>query len=534
MPPEALNDSPQYSPRLDCFSFGVLAIQIVTRKFPDPGPRFETISHPSSPLGVLLQPVPEEKRRSSHLSLIEGSHPFLTLINKCLSYNEQQRLTALELCRSIAELKTAALYEESAYAAMQAPHTKGNVQQNGGHVTASNARKDTLKSSAVVKREENEVVRSELPEKLEEAGRRQKENEALVHSSKQDMKQRDDEILHLKEKFIAMQAKLAKYENSQLEQKANKQASKENQATPSSELSWEITGEAPQELFRGSSAVLGDSIYCVSGGKRVVLRFNTASGAWSTLPPCRYSHCSLAAVNGQLTAIGGYDFTTTNRLFVFTSNESSGGAWTQHYESMPTARCNAVSVCTEQVLVVAGGDGSGYNDYLDTVELMDIASGRWTEVTRLPRPHVSLSAAVTSGGRLYLAGGLAVRGKNATYSCSLADLILPPARSRFRVLSGTKRSPVWQETTGLPVTQTTLVAFNDHLLVVGGHNMNHKPVADVYRYDRDTDSWKVFASLKVARHLCLVGVIGGKMVCLGGQGECSIEMADVENAQYKL
>ena len=37
MPPEALIMPPQYSSKLDCFSHGVLTIQMVTRQFPNPG-----------------------------------------------------------------------------------------------------------------------------------------------------------------------------------------------------------------------------------------------------------------------------------------------------------------------------------------------------------------------------------------------------------------------------------------------------------------------------------------------------------------
>ena len=37
MPPEALTTPPHYSSKLDCFSHGVLTIQIVTRNFPKPG-----------------------------------------------------------------------------------------------------------------------------------------------------------------------------------------------------------------------------------------------------------------------------------------------------------------------------------------------------------------------------------------------------------------------------------------------------------------------------------------------------------------
>ena len=41
MPPEALDQPPSYTDKLDIFSFGVLLVQIMTRQFPDPGPRFQ-------------------------------------------------------------------------------------------------------------------------------------------------------------------------------------------------------------------------------------------------------------------------------------------------------------------------------------------------------------------------------------------------------------------------------------------------------------------------------------------------------------
>ena len=51
MPPEALDEPPVYSEKLDCFSFGVLTIQVITRQFPKPMDRFQTmeLAHPIQP-----------------------------------------------------------------------------------------------------------------------------------------------------------------------------------------------------------------------------------------------------------------------------------------------------------------------------------------------------------------------------------------------------------------------------------------------------------------------------------------------------
>ena len=52
MSPEALEDPPTYSNKLDCFSFGVLGIQFMTLLFPEPGPRTLKAVDPKSPVGT--------------------------------------------------------------------------------------------------------------------------------------------------------------------------------------------------------------------------------------------------------------------------------------------------------------------------------------------------------------------------------------------------------------------------------------------------------------------------------------------------
>ena len=174
MPPESLEEPPQYTPKLDCFSFGVLAIQIITREFPDPGPRFQTISDPNYSLGIRL-PVPDEERRKSHISMIDSSHTILPIIKECLLYKEEERPTAVELCKSVAELKNAALFEESVRASVQASH----VAENGLHPSDETA--DEEGSCAVSENDANMDIKP-LQERLQQAEKRQRELESLLHA----------------------------------------------------------------------------------------------------------------------------------------------------------------------------------------------------------------------------------------------------------------------------------------------------------------------------------------------------------------
>ena len=113
MSPEALDDPPVYTKKLDAFSFGVLGIQIITRQFPDPGPRTKKVSDPLSPTGSKYVPILETERRKLHVGLIDPTHPLLPMVTECLSYNEEDRPSAQKLCHHLAALKEAPQYSDS-------------------------------------------------------------------------------------------------------------------------------------------------------------------------------------------------------------------------------------------------------------------------------------------------------------------------------------------------------------------------------------------------------------------------------------
>ena len=69
MSPEALDDPPVYTTKLDSFSFGILGIQIITRLFSDPGPCTREIRNRCNTRHRLQEVVPETKRRKSHIDL---------------------------------------------------------------------------------------------------------------------------------------------------------------------------------------------------------------------------------------------------------------------------------------------------------------------------------------------------------------------------------------------------------------------------------------------------------------------------------
>ena len=113
MPPEALDEPPEYTKKLDCFSEGVIMIQVCIRLWPEPGPRIQTISDSRSPTGVIQVPILEVNRRKNHIDMIDCSHGLLPIAVDCLHYQENERPSSEELCQRLADLKETREYKES-------------------------------------------------------------------------------------------------------------------------------------------------------------------------------------------------------------------------------------------------------------------------------------------------------------------------------------------------------------------------------------------------------------------------------------
>ena len=101
MPPEALDEPPVYTEKLDNFSFGVLLVQIATKKFPVPGNRYEIERIPerrnTTRLIEAKVPVPEVERRQAHISLIDPTHSLLPIALECLKDAVTERPFSQEL-----------------------------------------------------------------------------------------------------------------------------------------------------------------------------------------------------------------------------------------------------------------------------------------------------------------------------------------------------------------------------------------------------------------------------------------------------
>lgn len=115
-PPEALKDEPVYTEKMDCFSFGVIVIQILTRLPPKPGNRWKSVTINKPQLGLPRNwsvPVPEVERRQNHIGLIGKGLPLLSVALECLRDANIERPSAEELSSRISTLKNSSVYADS-------------------------------------------------------------------------------------------------------------------------------------------------------------------------------------------------------------------------------------------------------------------------------------------------------------------------------------------------------------------------------------------------------------------------------------
>ena len=511
MSPEALDETKNYTAKLDVFSFGVIIIQILTRQFPNPTDRFLSVHKEDTEDDKEIRVVvPETERRESHLKLIPDICPLKPLAVQCLK-KESQRPSAIELSEKVAELKQSPQYKESMQmfrdpACSTQQHRKQITELQSTidvNTTQLNARKRSIRTKdvqileyqRVITRKEKELEFTQ--EQLEDCEQALKEKEKIVTELQQTISTQERRIQQLEQQ--------GRYPGVQSWKDVSK-------------LRWREGKNAPEKMTRGVAVVHENTAYFAPADAKSVYSYQIVEGEeeWSRLPNNPYSNYSLAVVNGFVTSVGGG---STNTLLSL-AGEGERKQWSEIFPPMSTPRQSASCITTDQALLVAGG--SNARRVLDTVEMMSIDRDpkkcMWTTVLPLPK-KCSLLTGTVCGDTVYMAGG---NGEYSpikhVFSCPLSDFSLRNTfRSKLRRLSRGYNG--WQKIGTLPVVHSTLVSFGDQLLAIGGSAVDDSemPTTDVHRYDSSTDTWTVVSQIKSKRSLCFAVALGvDRLVVVGG------------------
>ena len=97
MPPEALLTEPNYTRKIDSYSFGVLILHVLCGKWPFPTDAFQCDPHDPD----VLVPVTEVGRRAEFLQQMGSGHPLLRLVHQCLSNAPNERPVSADILQQI-------------------------------------------------------------------------------------------------------------------------------------------------------------------------------------------------------------------------------------------------------------------------------------------------------------------------------------------------------------------------------------------------------------------------------------------------
>ena len=257
---------------------------------------------------------------------------------------------------------------------------------------------------------------------------------------------------------------------------------------------------APCGMYRGSATTDHHLTFFLPDYSTSVYSYEWSVDKWDQLPPCPYRDSALVIIDGELTAVGGWDGSHTNKLFTLQQRR-----WAEKYPPMNTARSLTAVVSTsdgDNIMVIGGGGGGGWTT---KVELFQVRSRRWYELTNLPQP-LALPSATICGNQLHVIGR-----DGDGYSCSLQGL---PSSDQPITSQSISRIVTWTPLPRLPVEDSTAATLCGQLVIIGGIR-GRSSVNSIHQLV--DGQWVEIGSMSSGRWRCLVvSPSPDKMMIVGG------------------
>ena len=490
MPPEAFREPPEYSDKLDCFSMGVLGVQLMTREFPNPGPRRTSVEVPRSelfPSGRAERLISEVDRRREHIDTVPGGEggPQLAIYLRCLKDEDGERPSAEELCIELAALKESPLYQNP-----EPPPTTTTEQKDGA----------TVKS---------------LEEQLQRSLDRGVASDIHFEELQKDIMEKT-EALQVLELRLEEQDMLIRTREVELREKAR--TIRELQG-----MEWESAPDTPSPTYGESTAIIQDKAYFCDGlSETCIFEYDSNTKAWSVIE-CSKKYFSIAVINGLLTAVGGENQSGRTLL----SRKMQGSwfgfsqrmTWVEELPRMQHCHKNPAIATTTTALIVV----NGWSMDRGTTEVLDMEQLQWSTVASCAQP-ISFPSSAVVGDYLYVGGRFSAgRPTQLVFRCNIRKLLGTQT-------GGDRETDIWSSVAQLPAHFSTLVMYQDQLLAMGGQ-WNGRPTTTVYRYVSSSNTWKAFGHMNVARFRCMAAVLpGDRMMVVGGDDtKTSVEIGSYQN-----
>ena len=539
MSPEALEEPPVYSEKLDCFSFGVLTIQVITREFPKPKDRFQTreLFDPQFPSQRIRARVlvPEQERRQSHIKLIPAAHPLRPIALDCIKDRDAERPTAAQLCETLEQFKSTPLYASSVQQVRDRELQLTTRLQDKDRQIQDKFQQIQDKDRQI--QDKDQQIQDKV-QQIQDKDRQIRDRDQNQHEQLQSMQQENQQLrkmLEVKNQQITelqrgtpqrgqtprrhaqdLQPQLQQLQLSEVQQTKVKKKPASKELT----LKWRKGPKAPAAMFRGSSTIIGETVYVNPCTSLDVYAFHCNTTQWSTLPQCPYRLSTLTTINSMLTTVGGVDTTSgciiTNKVITHRDHK-----WVELYPPIPTVRCWAAVVSTTTHVAVMGGSNGVNLNRLAITEVMDIQTKQWS--TASPLPYEILWATTTLCGEiLYLMGGDTYSNEYSVLSCRFSDLVQstqstsPSTQKRPSSSTIATHSKVWHNIPDLPVRLSTCVTVQGKVLAIGGMDKQDEDTTSIYELNTDNNKWSHKSDMNIARSECLATALPDNNILVVG------------------
>ncbi len=321
-------------------------------------------------------------------------------------------------------------------------------------------------------------------------------------------------------------------------------------AAPSAyaQAKWEKLAPFPEPAEEILGAAAGGKMYVFAGlipfwkPKGLVYEYDPATDHWTKKNPMALPshHVAFTEFHGKIYAFGGFVYPTSGPAAWLPINNSweydpAADTW-KSLAPMPSKRGSPVAAAVGNKIYVIGGvsllPGSnetalGFNTpqaSVGTVEEYDPATNAWSEKSSMPTPRNHTTAGVVNG-KIYVIGGRV----GAAFISAATDISVveeyDPATDKWS--APRSRMPTARSALGSGV-------YNGRIYVAGGEFQDPHMMAtfrSVEAYDPATDSWTIMPSMPVSRHGLAAGVIGNKLILVGGDVQSSGSGVNVSTSE---
>jgi N-acetylneuraminic acid mutarotase len=292
----------------------------------------------------------------------------------------------------------------------------------------------------------------------------------------------------------------------------------------------------PAEEILGAAA--GGKMYVFAGLAPIwkpmgmVYEYDPASNQWTKKKPMALAshHVAFTEYHGKIYAFGGFVFPPSGPpAWVPINNAWEYDPATDNWKALaplPTKRGAAVAAAVGDKIYIIGGAAllpgseatalsqSAPQGVLGTVEEYDPAANTWRARSPMPTPrnHAAIGAV---NGKIYVIGGRV----GAAFIGLASDISVveeyDPSTDKW---SAPKAR--------MPTTRSALGAgtYNGRIYVAGGEFQDPHMMAtfrSVEAYDPASNTWSILPSMPVSRHGLAAGVIGNRLVLVGGDVQSS-------------